>query len=159
MSLSLCVCVCLKPLSLEDLARLPLDQRRRRLQEKIDDMQKELQRETEQRYITVSLSTELPQIMQTMIFLETEITTKNIAIHLNAGVNPLNYHFTVIYRYTSGVHYFSNNSTDRSQLFRLYYGCHTSRHRSDDIFQGIRLVFLLTDSANQLKTKLCRYNV
>ncbi len=44
---------------------------------------------------------------------------------------------------TSGVHYFSNNSTDRSQLFRLYYGCHTSRHWSDDIFQGICLVFLL----------------
>ncbi len=35
------------------------------------------------------------------------------------------------------------DSTDRSQLFRLYYGCHTSRHRSDDIFQGIRLVFYL----------------
>ncbi len=44
---------------------------------------------------------------------------------------------------TSGVHYFSNNSTDRSQLFRLYYGCHTSRHRSDDIFQDILPVFLL----------------
>ncbi len=38
---------------------------------------------------------------------------------------------------------FNNNSTVRSQLFRLYYGCHTSRYRSDDIFQGIRLVFLL----------------
>uniref|UniRef100_A0A673FVR3 Cdc42-interacting protein 4 homolog n=1 Tax=Sinocyclocheilus rhinocerous TaxID=307959 RepID=A0A673FVR3_9TELE len=37
-----------KPSSLEDLSRLPLDQRRRRLQEKIDDIQKELQRETEQ---------------------------------------------------------------------------------------------------------------
>uniref|UniRef100_A0A671M228 Cdc42-interacting protein 4 homolog n=1 Tax=Sinocyclocheilus anshuiensis TaxID=1608454 RepID=A0A671M228_9TELE len=36
------------PSSLEDLSRLPLDQRRRRLQEKIDDIQKELQRETEQ---------------------------------------------------------------------------------------------------------------
>ncbi len=47
-----------------------------------------------------------------------------------------------IYRYTSGVHYFSNNSTARSQLFCLYYGCHTSRHRSD-LFQDIRLVFLL----------------
>uniref|UniRef100_A0A673FT93 Cdc42-interacting protein 4 homolog n=1 Tax=Sinocyclocheilus rhinocerous TaxID=307959 RepID=A0A673FT93_9TELE len=42
------VCVCFKPSSLEDLSRLPLDQRRRRLQEKIDDIQKELQRETEQ---------------------------------------------------------------------------------------------------------------
>ncbi len=28
-------------------------------------------------------------------------------------------------------------------LFRLYYGCHTLRHRSDDIFQGISLVFPL----------------
>uniref|UniRef100_A0A8C1NF90 Thyroid hormone receptor interactor 10 n=1 Tax=Cyprinus carpio TaxID=7962 RepID=A0A8C1NF90_CYPCA len=37
-----------KPSSLEDLSRLPPDQRRRRLQEKIDDIQKELQRETEQ---------------------------------------------------------------------------------------------------------------
>ncbi len=46
-------------------------------------------------------------------------------------------------RREAGVHYFSNNSTDRSQLFRLYYGYHTSRHRSDDIFQGIRPVFLL----------------
>ncbi|XP_016385674.1 cdc42-interacting protein 4 homolog isoform X1 [Sinocyclocheilus rhinocerous] len=36
------------PSSLEDLSRLPPDQRRRRLQEKIDDIQKELQRETEQ---------------------------------------------------------------------------------------------------------------
>ncbi|XP_043115758.1 cdc42-interacting protein 4 homolog isoform X2 [Puntigrus tetrazona] len=36
------------PLSPEDLTRLPLDQRRRRLQEKVDDIQKELQRETEQ---------------------------------------------------------------------------------------------------------------
>ncbi|XP_058613091.1 thyroid hormone receptor interactor 10b isoform X2 [Onychostoma macrolepis] len=36
------------PLSLEDLSRLPADQRRRRLQEKVDDIQKELQRETEQ---------------------------------------------------------------------------------------------------------------
>ncbi|XP_050963853.1 thyroid hormone receptor interactor 10b [Labeo rohita] len=36
------------PPSLEDLSRLPLDQRRRRLQEKIDDIQKELQRETDQ---------------------------------------------------------------------------------------------------------------
>uniref|UniRef100_A0A8C1NBK2 Thyroid hormone receptor interactor 10 n=1 Tax=Cyprinus carpio TaxID=7962 RepID=A0A8C1NBK2_CYPCA len=43
-----CVCVCVKPSSLEDLSRLPPDQRRRRLQEKIDDIQKELQRETEQ---------------------------------------------------------------------------------------------------------------
>lgn len=84
--------MCLKPLSLEDLSRLPPDQRRRRLQEKADDIQKELQRETEQRYITVSLSTELPHITQTTIFLETEIT-KNIAIHLNTGVNLLNYHF------------------------------------------------------------------
>ncbi len=41
------------------------------------------------------------------------------------------------------VHYFSNNSTDWSQLFRLYYGYHTSIHRSDYIFQGIRPVFLL----------------
>ncbi len=45
-------------------------------------------------------------------------------------------------RYTSGVHNFSNNSTDRSQLFHLHDGYHTSRHRSDDIFQGIRPVFL-----------------
>uniref|UniRef100_A0A671RDI8 Cdc42-interacting protein 4 homolog n=1 Tax=Sinocyclocheilus anshuiensis TaxID=1608454 RepID=A0A671RDI8_9TELE len=36
------------PSSLEDLSRLPPDQRRRRLQEKFDDIQKELQRETEQ---------------------------------------------------------------------------------------------------------------
>ncbi|XP_042627650.1 cdc42-interacting protein 4 homolog [Cyprinus carpio] len=36
------------PSSLEDLSRLPPDQRRRRLQEKIDDIQKELQREMEQ---------------------------------------------------------------------------------------------------------------
>ncbi len=48
-----------------------------------------------------------------------------------------------LHHYTSGVHYFSNNSTDRSELFRLYYGCHTSTHRSDDIFQGIRSVILL----------------
>ncbi len=40
--------------------------------------------------------------------------------------------------------YCSNNSMARSQLFCLYFGCHTSiRHRSDDIFQGIRPVFLL----------------
>ncbi len=49
----------------------------------------------------------------------------------------------VMKRIGSGVRYFSNNSTARSQLFRLYFGCHTSRHRSDDIFQGIRSVFLL----------------
>ncbi|XP_067296608.1 thyroid hormone receptor interactor 10b [Pseudorasbora parva] len=36
------------PCSLEDLSRLPPDQRRRRLQEKMDDLQKELQKETEQ---------------------------------------------------------------------------------------------------------------
>ncbi|XP_051760442.1 thyroid hormone receptor interactor 10b [Ctenopharyngodon idella] len=36
------------PSSMEDFSRLPPDQRRRRLQEKIDDVQKELQRETEQ---------------------------------------------------------------------------------------------------------------
>ncbi len=42
-----------------------------------------------------------------------------------------------------GVHYFSNNSTARSELFRLYYGCHTARHRSDDLLQGIRPFFLL----------------
>uniref|UniRef100_A0A8C2E2U6 Thyroid hormone receptor interactor 10b n=1 Tax=Cyprinus carpio TaxID=7962 RepID=A0A8C2E2U6_CYPCA len=43
----ICVCVCVKPPSLEDLSRLPPDQRSRRLQEKINDIQKELQRETE----------------------------------------------------------------------------------------------------------------
>uniref|UniRef100_A0A8C1LP38 Thyroid hormone receptor interactor 10b n=1 Tax=Cyprinus carpio TaxID=7962 RepID=A0A8C1LP38_CYPCA len=37
----------LAPPSLEDLSRLPPDQRSRRLQEKINDIQKELQRETE----------------------------------------------------------------------------------------------------------------
>ncbi|CAM4458820.1 unnamed protein product [Leuciscus chuanchicus] len=36
------------PSSLEDFSRLPPDQRRRRLQEKMDDLQKELQKETEQ---------------------------------------------------------------------------------------------------------------
>ncbi|KAK7165596.1 hypothetical protein R3I93_005610 [Phoxinus phoxinus] len=36
------------PSSLEDFSRLPPDQRRRRLQEKMDDVQKELQKETEQ---------------------------------------------------------------------------------------------------------------
>uniref|UniRef100_A0A8C1TTI8 Thyroid hormone receptor interactor 10b n=1 Tax=Cyprinus carpio TaxID=7962 RepID=A0A8C1TTI8_CYPCA len=41
------ICVCVKPPSLEDLSRLPPDQRSRRLQEKINDIQKELQRETE----------------------------------------------------------------------------------------------------------------
>ncbi len=38
---------------------------------------------------------------------------------------------------------YNNNSTAQSQLFRLYYGCHTSRNWSDYIFQGIRPVFLL----------------
>ncbi len=41
------------------------------------------------------------------------------------------------------MHYFSNNSTVWSKLFCLYYGCHTSTHWSDDIFQGIRPFFLL----------------
>lgn len=36
------------PSSMEDFSRLPPDQRRRRLQEKMDDVQKELQKETEQ---------------------------------------------------------------------------------------------------------------
>ncbi len=42
---------------------------------------------------------------------------------------------------------FSNNSTAQSQLLclllRLYYGCHTSRHWSDFIFQGICQFFVL----------------
>ncbi len=43
---------------------------------------------------------------------------------------------------------FSNNSTARSQLFRLYYGYNTSRQRSDDIFQGICPDFLRKSGAN-----------
>jgi len=39
------------------------------------------------------------------------------------------------YRYTSGVHYFSINSTAQSQLFCLYYDYHSSKHCSDDLFQ------------------------
>ncbi len=49
--------MCLKPLSLEDLSRLPPNQKSKHLQNKLENIQKELLRETEQRYRTITQTT------------------------------------------------------------------------------------------------------
>lgn len=61
-----CVCVCVKvtvppcafsqPTVMEDFGHLPPEQRRKRLQQKLDDIGKELQKEVDQRCVWGSLT-------------------------------------------------------------------------------------------------------
>ena len=44
-----CVCVCVQPLPAEDYSHLPPEQRRKKLQARVDDITKDLQKETDQR--------------------------------------------------------------------------------------------------------------